>query len=243
MSHCHNEHAANGGHDHHDHDHSGHDHSDDIEPALHSLMFQHIEFDNIRTLNEAVPGSGKAIVKKDWKQRMQVMPELASDMDEQIIITIPFAGTVKLHSILLRTSPSASAPRTMQVYINRDDLDFPGAEASKPTQTFELSQTTDMQEIPVKRTLFRSTHHISLFFVDNFGTRRHDSDNDSDEEDSDEEEEVTRISYIGFKGEWQALGRAPQQIIYEAAANPNDHALEGSVKDGAFSNTPSQRGR
>ena len=57
---------------------------------------------------------------------------------------------------------------------------------------------------------------ITLFFEDNFG---------------DGDEDVTRLSYLGFKGEWMPLGRAPTQILYEAAANPNDHAIKGTGID------------
>ncbi|KAI2631884.1 PITH domain-containing protein [Hypoxylon sp. NC1633] len=183
MSHCHNEHQAHGGHDGHDHHDHEHDHSDDITPALQHSLYQHIKFDEINTLNEASIDSGKAIVKKTWAERLDLEPELASDADEQILMTVPFTGQVKLHSILLRTSPSDSAPRTLKVYINRDDIDFETAEELAPTQTLELAQTTEVQELPVKRALF---------------------------------------------GKWMQLGRAPSQILYEAAANPNDHPVKQS---------------
>lgn len=126
---------------------------------------------------------------------------------------ISFTAQIKLHSILIRTSPSASAPKTLHLFINRDDLDFAAAEESDPVQTLELSQTGDLQEIPVKRALFGKVQRLVLFFADNFG---------------DGDEDVTRISYIGFKGEWTQLGRAPANIIYEAAANPGDHKLKGT---------------
>ncbi len=41
-------------------------------------------------------------------------------------------------------------------------------------------------------------------------------------------DDVTRISYLGFKGEWMRLGKAPTNILYEAAANPNDHKVKGT---------------
>lgn len=65
----------------------------------------------------------------------------------------------------------------------------------------------------MKRALFSKVRHLSLFFEDNFG---------------DDDEDTTRVSYIGFKGEWMQLGRAPSQILYEAAPNPNDHSLKGT---------------
>ncbi|TGJ86774.1 hypothetical protein E0Z10_g1969 [Xylaria hypoxylon] len=225
MSHCHDEHAGHGGHSHHNHDHD-HDHSDDITPALQHSLYQHIRFDEIDTMNESQRDSGKAIVKKTWSERQQVEPELVSQVDEQMLMNVPFTGQVKLHSILLRSSPSTSAPRTLRVFINRDNLDFNNVDNISPTQEFELSQTSEVQELPVRRVLFNSVRRLTLFFVDNFGTHLRVSDSDN-ESDSDEEES-TRLSYLGFKGEWMQLGRAPAQILYEAAPNPNDHTLKGT---------------
>lgn len=109
-----------------------------------------------------------------------------------------FAGQVKLHSILIRTSQSASAPKTLKVFQNRDDVDFEAAEDALAEQEFELSQTSEVQDLPVKRAKFGKVQRLALFFPDNFG---------------DGDEDVTRISYLGFKGEWMQLGRAPANIL------------------------------
>lgn len=90
MSHCRT--AAGDGHDHHDHGHSHdheHDHSDDITPALQHSLYEHIQFDDIVTLNEAATHSGKGIVKKTWAERLQPFPELQSDTDAQLLMNIP----------------------------------------------------------------------------------------------------------------------------------------------------------
>ena len=128
--------------------------------------------------------------------------------------TTSFTGQVKLHSILLRTSNSDSAPKTLKVLQNRDDVDFGVAEEAEGTQVLELAQTSDVQELPVKRAKFAQVRRLALFFPDNFG---------------DGDEDVTRITYLGFRGEWMALGRAPATILYEAAANPSDHKLKGTA--------------
>ncbi|KAF5134889.1 PITH domain-containing protein P35G2.02 [Metarhizium anisopliae] len=211
MSHCHDEHVGHGAHDHHHGDE--HDHSDDITPALQSSLYQQINFDEITTLNESTRDAGKAIVKKTWAERLSAEPELASDADEQLLMTVPFAAQVKLHSILIRTSPSLSAPKTLHLYVNHDNLDFSTAEDMDPVQKIELSQTSDVQEIPIKRALFGRVQRLVLFFVDNFG---------------DGDEDVSRISYVGFKGEWTKLGKAPTNILYEAAAQPGDHKIKGT---------------
>jgi hypothetical protein len=115
-----------------------------------------------------------------------------------------------LHSILIRTSNSESAPQTLKVFINRDDLDFSIASELAPTQEFALSQTSEVQDIQVKRALFGKVQRLILFVEDNYG------------------DDVSRISYLGFKGDWMQLGRAPTNILYEAAANPNDHTVKGT---------------
>lgn len=84
MSHCHDEHEG-----HHHHHGDEHDHSDDITPALQFSLYQHINFDEVTTLNESTHGGGKAIVKKTWAERLEDEPELASDADEQLIINVP----------------------------------------------------------------------------------------------------------------------------------------------------------
>lgn len=85
-SHCHDEHDHSG----HDHGEGDHDHTDDITPALQYSLYQHINFDEITTYNEAEPNSGKAITKKTWAERLEPNPELESDADEQLLIRIPF---------------------------------------------------------------------------------------------------------------------------------------------------------
>lgn len=127
-----------------------------------------------------------------------------------------FTGQVKLHSILLRTSQAPSAPKTLRVFQNRDDVDFAAAEAAAPAQEFELARTSEVQELPVRRAKFGKVQRLVLFFPDNFA------------DEDDDEEEVSRLSYLGFKGEWMQLGRAPANILYEAAANPGDHKIKGT---------------
>ncbi|KAH8601023.1 PITH domain-containing protein [Bisporella sp. PMI_857] len=211
--HCHDE-----DHSGHDHSHGEHDHSDDITPALQHSLYQHINFDNVSTLNESEADSGKAILRKTWAERLEPQPELQSDADEQILMHIPFTGQVKLHSILIRTSNSESAPQTLKVFINRDDLDFSIASELAPTQEFTLSQTSDVQDIPVKRARFGKVQSLTLFVEDNYG------------------DDITTLSYLGFKGDWMQLGRAPTNILYEAAANPADHAIKGTSTNQMGSN-------
>lgn len=85
-------HHEHGDHD-HGHGHDGHDHSHDLTPALQSNLYKHIEFDKITTLNEVEPRSGAAIVQKAWTERLEEVPELQSDADEQLLMYVPYVQT------------------------------------------------------------------------------------------------------------------------------------------------------
>ncbi|KAL8683617.1 MAG: hypothetical protein Q9186_000389 [Xanthomendoza sp. 1 TL-2023] len=220
MSHHHHHDNSHAGHNHGDDDGHGHDHdhSDDIEPALQTLIWKQIDFESIRTLNESEPDQGAKIVEKTWPQRLDPEPMLESDADEQkdfppLSNKNSFTGILKLHSILIRSSTTSSAPKTLKLYLNRDDLDFSTAADLPPTQTLELSQTAEIQDVPVKRTSFGNTYSLSLFVEDNYG------------------DEVTRIYWIGFKGVFMELSREPVEVLYEKAANPRDHTLVQGVGD------------
>ena len=78
------------GHGHHGGSHATHDHSDDLVPALQSLLYDQIEFGKITTLNETQTDAGSQVVKKTWAQRLDPTPILTSDADEQILMTIPY---------------------------------------------------------------------------------------------------------------------------------------------------------
>ena len=129
-----------------------------------------------------------------------------------------FTGQVKLHSILLRSSADRTAPKTVKLFLNREDLDFDTASDTQPTQTLELSRTSEVQDVPLKRALWNTTRSITLFFPDNF--------NDGDADD------VTRFSFLGFKGDWMPLSREPINVTYEAAANPSDHTPVPGTRTG-----------
>lgn len=80
----------------------------------------------------------------------------------------------------------------------------------------------------MKRALFNTVRSLDLFFEDNWGA-------------GDEEE--TRVSYVGFKGEWMRLSREPVNFLYEAAADPRDHQLAAGVKQGMGSGIGGAGGR
>lgn len=127
-----------------------------------------------------------------------------------------FTGQVRLHSIHIRTVNTASAPLTLHLHSNRDSLDFDSAGDMSPTQTVTLSQTSQIQDVPVKRQFFNNCRHLALFFEDNHGQG---------------DEDVTQISYIALKGDFMKLNREAVEFLYEAAARPSDHKVKGEAAE------------
>lgn len=221
MSHdCHSEHS----HAHSHGSHSTHDHSDDLTPASQTLLYPYIDFASIRTLNESVPHSGRAIVQKDWSARLSPSPSLRSaDGDAQLLLHVAFTGQVRLHSVLVRSADAPGAPRTLHLYANDEALDFGAVEggAARPTQTLELARTGEVQELPVKRALFGQVRCLALFVEDNFAG-------------SSDDDEETLLSWLAFKGDFMRLSREPVNVLYEAAARPSDHKIEGVGASGGM---------
>lgn len=210
MSHCHDEHSHSHGADDHDH---AHDHSDDITPAVQNILHAQIDFPRLLTLNEDISDSGRRICQKTWAQRLDPDPELVSSADEQLLMLVPFTGQVRLHSIILRTSAAPCSPKTLKVFVNPPEgFDFDTASSAAPTQILEVSMTSEVQEIPVRRVLFSTTRSLALFIEDNW---------------SNGEDEETRLGYVAFKGDFLKLNREAVSVLYESAANPKDHKVKG----------------
>lgn len=140
---------------------------------------------------------------------------------------------VKLHSILIRTTPDGHAPKTLKLFKNRTDLDFSlaadltpvatlkhpegvGADPDASTNSGRLSASTPIStvdldaegivEYSVNRAKFSNITNLSIYIPENHG-----------------DEDVTKILYIGLRGEWTKMSKNPVITLYEAAANPRDH--------------------
>ncbi|KAK9460153.1 galactose-binding domain-like protein [Lipomyces oligophaga] len=209
------------GHNNHSHSHShshggdeGADHSHSHDPVLDTFdsqsLYQQIQHEQVWTMNESEPDQGRQVLKP-WNERYDTEKILESDADEQLLMYIPFTGLVKLYSIFIRSIPDDTAPQTIKIFKNRDDLDFSTAMDLEGDETITHvggSSDVDIVEYPLKRSKFSNARSVTLFVVDNYGA------------------ETTMLTYIGFRGEWKQLSKDPIITIYEAAANPKDHKID-----------------
>jgi len=141
---------------------------------------------------------------------------LESDADDQLILRVPFTGSVKLRALLLKTGPTDQTPTKVVLFANEESLDFEDAADKTPTQEFDVAQGREVGEYAVKAAKFSNLASITLFFPASQGA------------------DTTKLYYVGFLGQWSERKNNPVITVYEAQANLADHEKIQGV-DGTFS--------
>ncbi|OBA23274.1 DUF1000-domain-containing protein [Metschnikowia bicuspidata var. bicuspidata NRRL YB-4993] len=223
---CENEHF----HSHGSHGDDGHDHDDHVAPEetySSQLLNLKINLFQVTALNLANPPEELPKLFKPAPLRFQLKPVIKSDADEQLIVHIPFLnGSVKLHSVILRTNGDKYCPRTIKLFKNNRNIDFDNVNDTKATFTLThphvgvslnddgedeempeaLESTADFVEHHVPRHVFTGVHTLTMFVENIHG-----------------DEEECHFHSVELRGEYTELSRDPVITIYELAANPADH--------------------
>ncbi|VEU20478.1 DEKNAAC101326 [Brettanomyces naardenensis] len=219
------------GHQNHGHGgHGGHNHSHGAPPiptnesqSLNSKILT----PNLSALNLANPQSDLPSLFKDRSHKYSIQPCFKSDADNQLILKIPFEGSTKLYSVILRTSNQDDhCPRTVKFYNGTRDLDFDSITSAQVTFEAEhprvgLDDTSELQEEEIvddssfvehylPRNLFGGVSTLTIFFENNW---------------SGDDDEPLHLYSVELRGEFHGLmKKTPVVTIYESAANPADHA-------------------
>ncbi|PPQ96258.1 hypothetical protein CVT26_005585 [Gymnopilus dilepis] len=193
-------------HEHHDGcGHESHDHDHDHSPSdlgFQDNLFARIDRQNVIALN----GTGNAPnIIKPWHARLNEDNFLESDADDQLIIRVPFTGTVRLKAVLLKAGPAGHTPQKIALFPNEPNLDFDDVTNKTPAQEFSVPQDRDVGEYVVKTAKFSNVSSLTIFVPASQGA------------------ETTRIYYLGFLGSWTEQKNQPIITVYEAQANLADH--------------------
>ncbi|KAF5341980.1 hypothetical protein D9611_001682 [Ephemerocybe angulata] len=176
-------------------------------------LFSQIDRDNVVALNTNQSG---ADVIKPWADRLDQEKFIESDADDQIILRIPFTGSIRLRSLLIKAGPGDKTPSKISLYANQPNLDFEGVVDRPPSQEFEIAQSNEVGEYPLKTVKFSNISSVTLFIPASQGA------------------ETSQIYYVGFLGQWSKRNENPIITVYEAQANPADHEKIKGM-DGAYS--------
>jgi len=165
------------------------------------------EFGGVRTLFETSQptslnkGKGAATgseASKDWVE---------SDVDNQLMLYVPFNSNLKVHTIHITSCISSDddddeapvRPKTIHIWTNRQhNLGFEEAEDIPATQTIELKDSDwDAQTATAKLELrfvkFQNVYSLVIFVADGAG--------------NSERTRIDRIRFIGDTGEKRAMGK------------------------------------
>ncbi|KAK0238264.1 DUF1000-domain-containing protein [Armillaria nabsnona] len=184
-----------------------------------SNLYGVIDKDNVHGLNLTVPEDAKAVIKP-WDQREDNEKYAESGVDDQIIIHVPFSQNVKIKSVLLKLGEGESTPRHLRIYANHPTIvDFADAENTKPQVNISLLEgETGVTEYPLRVAAFTSITSLSLFFVSLTCLPHH-------HQSESVGEEMSRIYYIGFKGELRSPQKDANTKLDIPAANAADAPL------------------
>ncbi|KZT23728.1 DUF1000-domain-containing protein [Neolentinus lepideus HHB14362 ss-1] len=168
-----------------------------------------IDKDKVYGLNLTVPEDAKAVVKP-WDEREDTTLFAESNVDDQLILHIPFTQNVRVKSILVKLGTGDVTPRRLQIYANHPTIvDFAEAEAITPQLDLSLLAEAGVTEYPLRIAAFASINTLSLFFSESSGG------------------DASRIYYVGFKGDT----RAPRKEANTKMVVPAENAAQSRILD------------
>jgi len=172
-------------------------------------LFSVIDRDNVFGVNISVPEDAKELIKP-WHERESMVKFAESNVDDQLIIHIPFIEQVRIRSIFLKPARGEPSPTRVRAYVNRPfGIDFGEVDDLKPQQDISLLEgAVEVAEYPVRVAAFANVSSCTLLF--------------SDPPAGD----LSRIYYIGFRGERRSPQRDPNTKIDIPAANAADAPVD-----------------
>ncbi|KAJ3181801.1 hypothetical protein HDU87_000819 [Geranomyces variabilis] len=131
----------------------------------HSDLTEFVTLNQIECLNQSDEHVVRNMFQKDGSY-------LESDVDEQLIVNIPFNQAVKLHSIKIIPESIEKAPKTIRTFVNPPAIiGFDDADSVEPIETIELTEK-DYDSgaiIPLRFVKYQSVHNVNIFVKDNIG--------------------------------------------------------------------------
>ncbi|KAJ3075320.1 hypothetical protein HDU98_008568 [Podochytrium sp. JEL0797] len=134
----------------------------------HGALTEFIDMRQLECLNQSDTHTVASVFAKGATQFLE------SDVDEQLILVVPFNQVVKVHSLTIR-APKDKAPKIIKTYINRPTtLSFDEADSLEPLETIDLtplytqaSETSVSATVPLRFVKYQSVQSITLFIADN----------------------------------------------------------------------------
>lgn len=201
----------------HECDGHAHDHSHGDELGL--SLYPQINFPEVFCLNEEVANAGKGVLKTHELRKTEYPSLTSPEDDAELLLHVPFTEAVTIQSISIRSiggSLESSPPRTVKLFVDRENIDFDAARELPPQATLDLLPPDHFVEGSLDYPLrpagrFQNISSVTLFFVDNY---------------TQDEESCTEVTFVGFKGKGTRVKRLAVDTVYESSANLADHDVK-----------------
>ncbi|KAF2134315.1 DUF1000-domain-containing protein [Dothidotthia symphoricarpi CBS 119687] len=183
--------------------------TDQVDVRGLDLLNADSDFGGVRTLFETSQPSSLSKGKRAASGSDSSKDWVESDVDNQLMLYIPFTSSLKVHTIQITSCPpndesddddeTPVRPKTIHLWTNRQhNLGFEEAEDIPATQTIELNESdwdeqTGTAKLELRFVKFQNVYSLVLFVAD--------GDGDS------EKTRIDRVRFIGESGEKREIGK------------------------------------
>ncbi|KAI0028352.1 DUF1000-domain-containing protein [Vararia minispora EC-137] len=98
---------------------------------------------------------------------------LQSDLDEQLLLTIPFTQPVRIRSLIIKTASDVTqGPKVIKILINRRNIDFEDVQEGSESDVSQILVLTEDQvkegkRIPLRFVRFQNVSSLHVFVESN----------------------------------------------------------------------------
>ena len=127
-------------------------------------LHDQIALDQVECLNLDSDSHVRSLFAADRKGGIK------SDIDPQLLLSIPFQNAVRLGGIKLTLGDDVeSRPNGIKLFINRVSMGFSDAESLAPVQIVSYEELKAGETVPLKIALFQNVVSLQIFVEDNNG--------------------------------------------------------------------------
>ncbi|KIM19935.1 hypothetical protein M408DRAFT_18669 [Serendipita vermifera MAFF 305830] len=142
------------------------------EPSDISLL-EFLDRPQINCLNESTEHTFKSIMS--GSSRNTSAAYLESDVDEQLILNIPFNQTVRIRGISIKCSEESQAPKLIKLTVNTPNVGFDEVEDAVEPQVAQIIEldadtVTSGKTIPLRFVRFQNVLSLHIFVGSNQGS-------------------------------------------------------------------------
>ncbi|THG99051.1 hypothetical protein EW026_g3232 [Hermanssonia centrifuga] len=143
-----------------------------MDETLETSLLEVLDSSQLNCLNENDDHTLKHILAS--KKLNSSSSYLLSDVDEQLLVNIPFNQSVRIRSIVIKSSVAAQRPRLIKLFINRPSLGFDDVQDSQEPDAAQVLELTEEQvlegkRIPLRFVRFQNVGSLHIFVASNGG--------------------------------------------------------------------------